>query len=353
MARILILRERLREFCRKYEKIIMPIGKFILAFVVLTIINTTVPFFPQINNMIVVLVISALCAFLSVNFTCVIAVLALTLNIYKASVELAVVVALLCLIMVIFYFRFSTREAVVLLFLPIAFVLKIPYCIPVVLGLTGGVLSFIPACFCGLLCYIAEFAGANAAALTKVHSLTTIEKFQFISQRVFVRPEMSITLIAFAVTIIVVYLVRRLDVDYAWLISVLAGSLVSIVVVLVGYMLINNYDNTMWLVFGEVMSALVGVFVQFMYFPLDYSRVEKLQFEDDEYYYYLKAVPKMSVIAPSVTIKRYTRSEPAPAGKTPEEIVSEGMNELTDEAFLAEFEKEFVKGPGSRKTRRR
>ncbi|MBR5337141.1 MAG: hypothetical protein IK152_04090 [Lachnospiraceae bacterium] len=348
MTGILILRERLREFYKKNVKFIAPIGKFILAFAVLMIINTTVPFFPQINNIIVVLVISAVCAFLHINFTCVCAGIVLLLNTYKASVELAVVIALLFMIMIIFYFRFSSREAVILLFMPIAFVLKIPFCIPIIMGLTGGLLSIIPVCFAGLLCYIAGFAGANAAALTKAHSLTTIEKFQFISQRIFVRPEMSITLLAFAATIIVVYFVRRLDIDYAWLISVLSGSLVSVVVVLLGYMLINNYDDTMWLVFGEVVSACIGVFAQFMYFPLDYSRVERMQFEDDEYYYYLKAVPKMSVIAPSVTIKRFTK----------EGAVSERGRDVSEDAFLDEFEKEFIKDtdskmPSTRKKRKR
>ena len=343
MTHILVLRERLREFYKKYYKFIVPVGKFILAFAVLMIINTTVPFFPMINSIVAVLVMSAACALLSIYFTCALAGIVLVLNTFKASSELAVVVALLFLIMLIFYFRFRTKEAVLLLFMPIAFALKIPYCIPIIMGLTGDLVTVIPVCFGGLLCYIGQFAGANAAALAKTQSLTTIERFTFITQRIFVRPEIVITLLAFLATLVTVYAIRRLDVDYAWLISVLSGALVSTIVVLVGYMLINNYDDTLWLILGEVISALIGVFVQFMYFPLDYSRVERLQFEDDEYYYYLKAVPKMSVRAPSVTIKRFTRTEPVEEGKTPEEIVSEGISELNEDVFLAEFEDEFIK----------
>ena len=343
MAHLLVLRERFRELYKRYDKFIVPIGKFLLAFAVLMIINTTVPFFPQINSIIAVLVMSLACAFLSIYFTCAFAGIVLVLNTFKASSELAVVVALLLLIMMIFYFRFRTREAVILLFMPVAFFLKIPYCIPLIIGLTGDLITVIPVCFGGLLCYIAQFAGANAAALTKTQSLTTIERFAFITQRIFVRPEISITLLAFAVTLVTVYFVRRLDIDYAWLISVLSGALAGTVVVLVGYMLINNYDDTLWLILGEVISAGIGVFVQFMYFPLDYSRVERLQFEDDEYYYYLKAVPKMSVRAPSVTIKRYTKTEPVEEGKTPEEIVSEGISQLNEDEFLAEFEDEFIR----------
>ena len=334
MTHILILRERLRGFYKKYEKFIVPAGKFLLAFAVLMVINTTVPFFPMINSIVAVLVMSVACAFAGI---------VLLLNTFKASSELAVVVALLLFIMIIFYFRFRAKEAVLLLLMPIAFALKIPYCIPIIIGLTGDLVTVIPVCFGGLLCYIGQFAGANAAALAKTQSLTTIERFTFISQRIFVRPEIIITLLAFAASIVTVYFIRRLDIDYAWLISVLSGALVSTIVVLVGYMLINNYDDTLWLILGEVISAGIGVLAQFMYFPLDYSRVERIQFEDDEYYYYLKAVPKMSVRAPAVTIKRFTRTEPVEEGKTPEEIVSEGISELNEDVFLAEFEDEFIK----------
>lgn len=41
-------------------------------------------------------------------------------------------------------------------------------------------------------------------------------------------------------------------------------------------------------------------------FNLDYSRTEKVQFEDDEYYYYVKAVPKMTVATPEKKVKKIT-----------------------------------------------
>ena len=40
------------------------------------------------------------------------------------------------------------------------------------------------------------------------------------------------------------------------------------------------------------------------FFTVDYARSENLQYEDDEYYYYVKAVPKISVSTPEKTVKR-------------------------------------------------
>ena len=47
-----------------------------------------------------------------------------------------------------------------------------------------------------------------------------------------------------------------------------------------------------------------GLILEIFFFSVDYSRSENLQFEDDEYYYYVKAVPKLSVARPEKTVKR-------------------------------------------------
>jgi disulfide oxidoreductase YuzD len=37
---------------------------------------------------------------------------------------------------------------------------------------------------------------------------------------------------------------------------------------------------------------------------VDYTRTERVQFEDDEYYYYVKAVPKNMIAEPKKTVKK-------------------------------------------------
>ena len=51
-------------------------------------------------------------------------------------------------------------------------------------------------------------------------------------------------------------------------------------------------------------SAVVGLILQFFFFNLDYTRTERVQFEDDEYYYYVKAVPKINVSTPNKKVKK-------------------------------------------------
>ena len=58
------------------------------------------------------------------------------------------------------------------------------------------------------------------------------------------------------------------------------------------------------IIIGSIFSVLIAKVVEFFAFHVDYSRAEKVQFEDDEYYYYVKAVPKITVATPSKTVKR-------------------------------------------------
>ena len=51
------------------------------------------------------------------------------------------------------------------------------------------------------------------------------------------------------------------------------------------------------------MAVLVGLVMQFFLFNVDYSRTETMQFEDDDYYYYVKAVPKLTISAPDKVVK--------------------------------------------------
>jgi hypothetical protein len=46
------------------------------------------------------------------------------------------------------------------------------------------------------------------------------------------------------------------------------------------------------LVMNLIVATLVGILLEFLFFRVDYSKTEYLQFADNEYYYYIKAIPK-------------------------------------------------------------
>ena len=121
---------------------------------------------------------------------------------------------------------------------------------------------------------------------------------------------------AFAITVILVYMIRRLSIDFAWTIAMVSGVIVDIMVLLVGDLMFDTNVPLFGMIFGNIISFMLVLVLQFFVFNVDYSRTEKVQFEDDEYYYYVKAVPKVVVSKPEKKVKQINSQKLKTAPKT-------------------------------------
>lgn len=115
---------------------------------------------------------------------------------------------------------------------------------------------------------------------------------------------MMLTAIAFIVTTVIVFLIKSLSIDYAWPIAIGTGMVVNMVILLVGEFSLDLSASIAGMIVGNIVAALIMLALQFFIFAVDYSRTERVSFEDDDYVYYVKAVPKMSVSTPHVNVKR-------------------------------------------------
>ena len=90
--------------------------------------------------------------------------------------------------------------------------------------------------------------------------------------------------------------------------AIISGALFEAVGLIAGYMLLGISGK--WSVFwwGSVLGS-IALLLQFVFFNLDYSRTERTQFEDDEYYYYVKAVPKVFISGTDKQVKRLRRKK--------------------------------------------
>ena len=285
---LLEVREYIRNFYVKYEEYIVPVLKFVLALISLLMINEQLGYMSQLNNMAAVLVVALVCSFMPKNFILFVGAGFVTLHLYEVSLECAVIALLVFLLMFLLYFRFSPDSVVLVIITPMLFVLKIPYAAPLLAGLLANPFAAVTVACGVVIYYLITYMNVNASILGASQAESMIQRFRDIFDGIFGNRAMIIVIAAFAVTVIMVYLIRRLSVDYAWTIAVVAGALLDVVILMVGDLM---YDAKV---------------VQFFKFNLDYSRTEKVQFEDDEYYYYVKAVPKMTVATPEKKVKKIT-----------------------------------------------
>ena len=81
----------------------------------------------------------------------------------------------------------------------------------------------------------------------------------------------------------------------AWTLAIISGAVIQFVALLVVYLMMGLTTKIIWLAVGTVIAVIVGFIMRFIFMNLDYARTENVQFEDDEYYYYVKAVPKKMI----------------------------------------------------------
>ncbi len=309
MVQLLAVREWMKSFYSRYENFCRPALKFLLALVSMIMINSRLGYSGALKNPAVVLIIGLLCSFLPVNFIVAVSVLIVLLQLYTLSLESVIVAGVVMFIMLLLYFRFASKDTVLLLLTPLSFILGIPYVIPISAGLVAAP-SAVVSTGCGVVSYyMLHSIVLNRQALASMVDDTILERLRFLADAIIGNREMMVCAAAFAVTILVVYVIRRLSVDHAWTIAIITGMLVDIMVILMGDLRFETRISLGGLIFGSLMALVVAEILQFFIFNVDYSRTEKVQFEDDEYYYYVKAVPKNTVSMSDPKVKKIKGQE--------------------------------------------
>ncbi len=304
MTQLLLAKETLKTFVGRYEIYLKPLGKFLLALLALIMINSSTGYMEKINNASVMLVVALMSSFLPMNFIIVCAAAFIVLHLYALSMECAVVALILFLIMALVYFRFSPKDAILVLLMPMCFFLKIPYVVPVCAGLLATPVSAV-AVACGVMVYyMVSYVSGNVSGLSALEAEDMAGRFRYVVDGFLKNRTMMVVIAAFALTVIIVYVIRRLSIDHSWTIAIIAGTIAQMVVLLLGALLMDAEVSTIGIILGSIVSAGIAGIVEFIMFQMDYSRTETVQFEDDEYYYYVKAVPKVILTKPEKTVKK-------------------------------------------------
>lgn len=314
MTALLELRENLKKIYSRNEAFILPVIKFLLSFIVLSIINGKMGYMTKLDNMAIVLIVSLLCSFLPTGFMAFFAMMFAVLHMYALSIETAAVGLVVFLLLYLLFLRFTAKEALVVVLTPVICMLKLPYVMPVAMGLIGTPASCVSV-GCGVVVYyLLQTVITNAPTINSMGAEEATAKLRLLIDGMLGNKAMLVTIAAFAITVIVVYLIRRMSVDHSWTIAMVAGVMIEVMILLVGDLMYDTNLSIVSALLGAVVTLIACKIIEFFRFCLDYSRTEKVQFEDDEYYYYVKAVPKMTVAAPTNTVKKIN-TQRRPAGQ--------------------------------------
>ena len=309
MTIFLELKEKLKAIYAEYGTYILPAAKFLLALAVFLSINRTLDYVPALGNIFIVLILSLICAIIPLNGMVFFAMVLILLQCTGVHILAAAFGAVLFLTLWVLYLRLASGEALALVLTPLAFALNIPAAVPIAFGLVGGPVSALSVA-CGLVVYyFMDLIQERIAVLAAGEDLNMLDLVTALAEGIFQNEELLVAIICCTVTLLVVNLIRSLEADYAWEVSVIAGGIAYLVIQLAGALFLEVPVSIPVLVIGTIGACLICYVLQLFVFGGDYSRSKMFRFQDDEYYYYVKAIPKMAVANRERMIKNISEEE--------------------------------------------
>ena len=270
MTSLLELKQHLKLFYSKFDTYIIPVLKFLLALAVFFTINGQIGFMERAAGPAVSLLLALLCAFLPVNLIALFGALLICLHAFALSIEVFAMAAGLLFIMYALYFRVAPGYGYVLVITPLAFFLNIPYVVPLVMGLLGGPVCAVPVACGTVIYYLIFYMKNNTTMLTNPESEEVVSRLAYLVENILNNKTVLLTILVFAVTLMVVYAIRRMSMDYAWYLAIGAGAVVNVVLFLVGSLIMSISIEILPLVLGTLVALAIAVAVEFFVFSEEY-----------------------------------------------------------------------------------
>ena len=309
VTKLLEFRGMARGFFQKYQLIIEPIFRFIISYMAFHTINNTLAYNTTVANPVIELGLAAVGAFLPPVVLILLCALLAILQVYSASPILAALVVVIFAVLYCFIARFSGKYGYAVVAVPILFIFKMPYLIPLLLGMIATPMAIFPT-VSGVIVYYVFKVIQEAATRQDITSLdATLALYIDVVNSLFKHKEMFITAAIFAVVILIMWLVRRMRFEFVFEITIVLGAIVNILGFLLANLQLDINVGTGSMILGTVLSTLLVFIAQFFRVVLDYTSVEHVQFEDDDYYYYVKAVPKIDVAMLQKNVTRFSGTE--------------------------------------------
>jgi len=329
MEQILIAREAVVKFFKRFQVFILPLLKFALGFFVFSQIHNIghvnaalVPIIDAFPPTMVNFLFALLFTIVPMNLSWMLIILSVTLQ-FTANIEIAVAVFLFLMFVFLFYARMATRESILILFTIIAFQFNVPYLVPLLAGLYFPVTSIIPITvgvfvnaqipvLFGLMTpggAIAGMADMDIADLFTELPAAFTEIYTTLISSVTVSRAWLFTAVIFAMVIILVHFISRYSIDYSKEIGIGLGCIMTIFGFIIMVIVMEESINIGFVILGTVLCGVLAWIVRFFDSVLDYQRAESVTFEDDNNFYHVRIVPKVMMTKSQRIVKRIRPQE--------------------------------------------
>lgn len=292
---ILKLRKNIQELYQKQNRWMDILAKGVAALALFLSINTLYNDTKGVA-LIMAVMFAVICSVLPKNWIYPASAVLTTIHLFHISWDIAAAYLAAVVLSYLLLCRMKPETAVIIAFAPLFFQLKVPFLLSLLVGCFSSLFGVAAMAFGAAFYYIGVYSKDVVNLLSSATGKETVIAVKTVIDRFSADKNFFLLLGAMVIAAIVVYLLYHQSMDYSWYIGIVAGGLLGLVVYLAGGIIFDIETGNLIYVFTIPVAVLAACGVQFFRCVIDYTGVEMLEFEDDEYYYYVKAVPKINNI---------------------------------------------------------
>ncbi len=288
-------REVIKSFYEKYDRYIEGVFRFMFALSIFLTVMYHTGYNVRITSPWIAIIMALICAFLPISAIPIFTGILLTMEFASVSPELAAITVIILLIMLLTYFVFKAGDSWLLAFSMLMLLWGFsPVLLPVALFIQP--IQIIVVVFGVILYALIIVVKKDASVLSSsTGSLTLGGRVNLLLNDLVTNQRFLLILLILSTALLLICLVRRSRISYAPLISAVAGGVLYMIGMLLGDYFLSAGISVVRLLVGALLAAAETFVIINFVISVDYNRTEQVQFEDDEYYYYVKAVPKVSI----------------------------------------------------------
>ena len=303
MMNLLIIRENICAFFQKWERLLLPLLRFCYVLVVVSVMHLLFGYQSSLYQLPVLIGVSVLCAFLPGGLTYMLIAAITCVDVASFSLEAAALLLAGYLLTYFMYLYLAPGKDWIIL-VTMVLLMRLPGVVPFLVAILVGPAGIVPA-VCGIvLYYYSVHCKELYSLLTSVTDIGDVSSVSYLLTAMGKDKEMLLFIVVFVVVIMVTRLLYQSSISHSWMIAICVGMVIMILGLLAGGMLLEDTLGFDVIFLGSVISGIVAIVVQFFKGVVDYSRIEMVQFEDDDYYYYVKAIPKITMTKKDINVKK-------------------------------------------------
>ena len=310
MIQLLLIRDSIKSVFKKYNAAIIPVLRFIAAFVTFALINGDLGYNEKLTGISVLVLLSAISAFFPMGVTVFLSGILMIFHRYSASMFLSLIFIVIIAILYFLLMRLAPGYSSLIIAIPVLTFFHMEALVPIAVGLVGSpiaIFAMIPGIVVSVLFNIIKEAVKMSAGSMQIED--NLQIYVFVIKSLLENKLMLLMIAAAIAVFLATYICRRLAVSHSYILGIIAGIIVNLIVMIVGGLVFEVNVSVLWIFLGSIISGALAFAVQFFKYLLDYSSVEHLQFDDDDYFYYVTAVPKLSVTSPDLNILKINGNE--------------------------------------------